>query len=551
MASWSAKELMQRHAEAEEHRGRAIHWIDECMAYAMPWRSRRHRTRQVFDHLFDSTSLSSTQRFASRIQRDMTPPFQRWFKLEAGPMVPEAQRDAVNRMLEPATEITLAAIDASAFAKASHEAYSDLAIGTGALLITEGDDRDPIKFQSAPPWELAIEEGASGRVDNVYWMRDYPAWTLPKNWPDAVWPKAVQELIDKRERKPVKILQASYLDTDERKWRIAIVCMASGSDNGAEIVWERQRRANPWVVFRWWTTAGSPWGIGPLAISMPDIKTGNKTVEMILRAAAYSLAPPLQVLHDGVVNPDQMRLAPSAIIKVARTGGPNGRSIEPLDIGSKVDLAQIVLQDVRQTVQRNLLDQQLPPDTGPVRSASEIVQRTKDLQYDGGAAFGRMQHEYAPGVIAAVVDVLDLKKVAGVKWDDIHPDGLVLKVNIISPLARAQNLDDTQNTVQWAETLKALGGDEMLAHGAVVEDFADYLAGEMGVTRKLVRTKAARAAIEKAAGAAMAAQANANNPQQPGAQPGAPSLSGGAQPAPFQTAPANLALAAPGIPANQ
>jgi hypothetical protein len=87
-------------------------------------------------------------------------------------------------------------------------------------------------------------------------------------------------------------------------------------------------------------------------LALPDIRTANKTVEMILKAAAYALAPPLMVLHDGVLNPDTLSLAPRSLIRVARTGGPMGRSIEPLNLGQNVDVGQIVLEDLRQNISR-------------------------------------------------------------------------------------------------------------------------------------------------------------------------------------------------------
>ncbi len=534
MARWTAIEIEQRAAQADAARAVINREIDECMDLCMPWR-RRQKGRGTFDRLFDSTGPTGVQRFAGRIQRDLTPPFTKWFNLEAGPLVPPAMVEAVNLELQTATHMVHAVLDASAFPQASAEAYGDLAIGTGALLGTEGDDRNPIRWQSATPWSLGIEEGPSGRIENVYWRKPYPAWALKKLWPGAHWGKKVQEMIDSGSRAEVEPLQASYYDDDADLWRIAIVSVADGEK---AIVWETERRSNPWVIPRWWTSPGSPWGRGPLMLALPDIKTLNKTVEMVLRAAAYSLAPPLMVLHDGVVNPDQMRLAPNALIRVARTGGPMGRSIEPMDIGSKVDLAQIVLQDLRQSTNKTLLNEQLPPVTGAVRSASEIVERAKELQFDASAAFGRLNHELVPGVISIGIDLLDKRKVAMIDWNKLKIDQLVLKVTVISPLARAQALDDVQNTVQWLETMKAIGGDLMVAHASQIEDVGPYLGGRFGVDKTLIRPKADRDALEKAGAAAAAASAQ-NGQGAPGApaQGGAAPKAGGASP----FSPANLA----------
>lgn len=516
MPRWSDREIWDRHTHAEHNRGQMAALMDEALAYSMPWRRKSAKGRADFSRLFDSSAVIGTQRFANKIQRDFTPPFQRWVELKAGPMVPDDQVEQINRELETVSRIALAVIDASAFHKSSQEGYADLAVGTLALLAREGDDYCPIHWTATPAWALGIEEGPDGRIENVYFKKSYDAHVLERTWPKAQWPSSVRDKISKHPTDKVEVVQASYFDR-EVGWRIAVMCC----DGGRNVVWESERRSNPWIIPRWFTMSGSPWGVGPLISSLPDVRTANKTVEMILSAAAFQLAPPLMVVNDGVVNPDQITMAPRALIKVARTGGPMGSSIEPMNLGANVNLAQIVLEDERTNIAKNLLNENLPPDTGPVRSAAEIYGRLKELQVDGGAAIGRLNHEYVPGVMAATLDILDKKKVASIQWGKLQLDQLVLKVNLISPMARGQNLDDVQNIVQWLETIKAIGGDELVVHSSVIEEIGPYLADKLGVTSKLVRSAAQRAQIEKAAGQAI------NQ-----------GLNGSAQPGKFSTAPA-------------
>lgn len=542
MAEWTCQEIHQRAAHADASRAHVQVDIDECMALAMPWRS-RFRRHGGMDRLFDGTGPTSTQRFASKYQAGMTPPFQRFVKLEAGPMVPDQLRDKINAQLELRTNIVHAVLDASAFPNKSHESYADLAIGTGALLATKGTVAQPMTWQSAVPWQLGIEEGPTGRVENVFWPNGYPAWTLARHWPGATWGREIQKLIDTRSTEKVELLQASYYDDAADRWRLTV--MPKNKDAG-DIAWVSERRSNPWIINRWFTTTGDPWGRGPLMLSKADIKTANKTVEMVLRAAAYSLAPPLMVRHDGVLNPDQMRMAPSSLIRVGATGGAMGASIAPLDIGSKVDLAQIVLQDLRSGIKRNLLDEQLPPVNGAVRSPTEIIERAKELQSDAGSAYARAMHEYIPAVVAAVIDILDSFNIPLLDWDQLKIDHLILKVTIVSPLARTQQLDDVQNIVQWLETLKAIGGPEMVIQASVIEKVGPQLGRLMGVFESMIRSQADRTRLEQVAGKVLAAQQPQSAPGQSPAPAGGPTaLAGGAAPAPFVTAPANLGLTAP------
>lgn len=520
MSQWSDKLICERQRMAEQARGPILPYIRDCLQMTMPWRLNGAAGAAAFQNLFDSTGPTNVQRSAARLQRDLTPPFQRWMELEAGPLVDPRQVEKVNRMLETPTGIFHATIDASAFHIASIEAYSDLLVGTGALLGTEGDDQQPILWQSAPAYALAFEQGPSGRVDNVFWKKPFPAWILPRHWPQATWPERVRKLISDQSGEKVEVSQATYYDPDIRGWRMAIM-----EGSAERCVYDSARdRTNPWIVFRYWTTPGDPWGRGPVMLALPDIRTANKTVEMILKAAAYQLAPPLMVLHDGVVNPDTLRLAPQALIKVARTGGPMGASITPLNLGANVDTGSIILEDLRQNISKNLLGTQLPPDAGAVRSASEIIERSKQLQYDAGAAFGRLNHEYIPQVVARVLDILDRKKVSTILWDDLKIDQLVMKVKVTSPLARSQNLEDVQTIVQFWEMAKTVGGEEAFMLIADLEDGLPKLAKLMGVPLWAVNDEDKRGALAKAAGQ-MAAHVMSANEGGPAPAPAAPALS--------------------------
>lgn len=518
MAAWSDKLLSQRAAAAETSRGAILPYIRRCLEMTMPWRLDGRQGANAFERIFDSTATTGVQKSAARLQRDLTPPFQRWFDLEAGPLVDPSKAEAVNRQLETATGICHAVLDSSAFSIASIESYADLLVSTGALLAKEGDDNNPILWKSAPAWALAFEEGPSGRVDNTFWTKTFPAWILESHWPGASWPKEVRKKIADRSADGVKVRQSTYFDGDLNGWRTAIQCL---DGDGDQVVWDSARdRTNPWIIFRYWTTPGDPWGRGPVMLALGDIRTANKTVEMTLKAAAYALAPPLMVTHDGVVNPDTLRLAPHALIKVARTGGPMGQSIQPLSLGANFDVSQLVMADMRDGINKNLPGaNSLPPPSGAVRSAQEWIQRTAQTQYETGAAFGRLNHEFVPNVVARTLDILDRRGVYGIDWDLMKIDQLVMRVKVTSPLARGQNLEDVQTIVQFWELAKTLGGEAAFAQIANTSDGLPRLAKLMGVPLWAVNDEGVRAQMAKAAGemAANMMASNEGGPPNPGA----------------------------------
>jgi hypothetical protein len=519
MARWDDKTITRRAAAAQQMRARILPYVKACLQMFMPWRLDAPTGGAVFEALYDSTGPTSLQRGASRFQRDVTPPFQRWFELEAGPLA-QGDIEAANRVLEGTSRLIGAALDASSFHVASLESYADLFIGTAALLGLEGDDRMPVRWIAAPAWALAFEDGVGGRADNVFWEKDFPAYSLPDHWKDAHWSEKTRKLIDGGEDAKVRVRQSSYYDADTAVWRLAV---QEASDFA--VVWDNDRdRTNPWTITRYWTTPGDPWGRGPAMLALPNVRTANKAVEMILTAAAYQLAPPLMYAHDGVVNPDTMSLSPRALIRVARTGGPMGPSLAPLPIGGNVDLGNIVLEDQRMSIKRDLLDTQLPPDTGPVRSASEIVQRSKDLQYDGGAAFGRLNHEYAPQVVARMIDLLDRRKVATINWTQLQIDQLTMKVKLTGPLARGQNLEDVQTIVQFTELVASLGGEEAVHVICNTQDGFTKLGKLMGVPMWWMNDEETRHTFLKVVGKVVGQMAGGGGGAQPVAAPEVPAL---------------------------
>lgn len=501
MADWSAKDLCERSREAENVAREMRGYIERAMEYSMPWRHPNAKNGRIFEKIFDSAGLTGAHKFPGRVQQDVTPPASRWFAIEGGPLVDPRQLAEVNKRLAFATTMCHTLLKATGFHKASKEAYADLGIGTGALLSVKAGENQLIRWNAVPPWQLGIEEGPSGRVDNVYWPRSYKAEHLPRLWPDAKWPAKVREQIAAQSRDPVRVLQASYFDPDILRWRYRIVClehMASG-----EIVHESLNRTNPWNVFRWWTTPGSPWGVGPLMLTLPDIMTANKAVEMILKAAVYALAPPLMVAHDGVVNPDTLRIAPHSLIRVARTGGPLGSSIQPLNMNGQVDLAQLALQDVRQSIAQHTLSRQLPPESASVRSPTEIVERLRDFAFDTGSAFGSFNDEYVPGIVARVLDIADQLKIPGMDFDELQIDQLILQVSITGPVARSQALADVESVTRYLEILNAILGREGMLAIANVEEL-HRLASMMGAPDWINRDSADREKMLQAMGEAAA-----------------------------------------------
>jgi hypothetical protein len=98
---------------------------------------------------------------------------------------------------------------------------------------------------------------------------------------------------------------------------------------------------------------------------------------------------------------------PGAIIPVARNGGPQGESLKPLPRAGDFNVSQIIMNDLRMNIKRILLDESLPPDNMSARSATEVVERMKELSQNLGSAFGRLINETMIPLVTKILEVMD------------------------------------------------------------------------------------------------------------------------------------------------
>ena len=74
---------------------------------------------------------------------------------------------------------------------------------------------------------------------------------------------------------------------------------------------------SPFISFRWLKGAGEIYGRSPVMTALPDIKTVNKVVELVLKNASISVTGIWQADDDGVLNPANIQLVPGSIIPKA------------------------------------------------------------------------------------------------------------------------------------------------------------------------------------------------------------------------------------------
>ena len=506
----SVEQIMKRHEAAQRRKDNWRQIYEDCYEFGLPQRNLYDGYyegggspgQNKMARVFDSTAINAVQRFANRIQSGLFPPYANWCRLEPGADIPQDRAIEAQAALDIYAEKMFSVLRQSNFDLAMGEFLLDLSVGTAVMLVQEGDDLSPIRFTSVPQYLVAIEEGAYGKVDNVYRRMRMKGEAITQHWDDAELPDRLQRMIAEKPTEEVELLEATLYDIEQGDYCYHVIWPA-----GKNQLLMRRMKTSPWIVARYMKVAGEVYGRGPLVTAIPDIKTLNKTLELLLKNASLSIAGVYTAADDGVLNPQTIRIAPGAIIPVARNGGPQGESLRQMPRSGDFNVSQIVINDLRMNIKKILLDDTLPPDNMSARSATEIAERMKELASNLGSAFGRLITETMVPLISRILYVMDER---GLIEMPLKVNGLEVKVVPISPIAQAQNMGDIEKIMQWVQMSSALGPEGQMA--VKTGNIPDYVADKLGIPADLRTTPQERQQMMEQAAAMMQAQAQAEAP---------------------------------------
>lgn len=491
-----AKKILERIKKAE---GKKELWRDiyqECYEYALPQRNLYDGYydggtpgQRKMSKVFDSTAINSTQKFANRIQSALFPPYRKWVRIQPGNEIPEDRASAAQIELDKINDKMFAVLRQTNFDLAIGEFLLDLAVGTACMLVLPGDDEEPIKFITVPQYLIAFEEGAYGTIQNVYRRLKLKNSTIQQQYPDAKIPPEFQKLIQEKPDEHTELYESTMYHEDDGFYHYCVIWK-----KGPDKIVHRTYETMPWIISRYMKVAGEIYGRGPLITALPDIKTLNKTVELLLKNASLNIAGVYTASDDGVLNPQTVRIAPGAIIPVARNDGPTGPSLKPLQRSGDINLSQLVINDLRLNVKKIMLDESLPPDNMSARSATEIVERMKELSQNLGSAFGRLISEAVLPLVRRTLAVMNDKEIITLP---LKVNGLEIKMQPTSPLALAQSNEEVQTAMGWMQIIQQLGPVGQMA--VRIDKVADFVADKLGIPADLRTTPEERQQlIEKA-----------------------------------------------------
>lgn len=485
--------------------------------YAMPYRrpSCDSKGDGRVDHLFDQTGVTSAFRGAGQMQQDLFPPGQVFFRLKPGPVTRllaksrakarAATKAAANaqaaqmghnggppiddndpeivkfeRQLDDVSDQITPFFLSGEFDNAMSELCLELYIGTGCMLVLQGDAQKPIRFVCLPVEEVALEPGPYGDVGGLFWKTKMSRRAIMEAFKKGTFSKQFQDAYKATPDEEIELHQDFVKDGDAGGW-VMVVCCDDALD---EPITVQKYKTQPFVASRFYRVPGEVMGRGPVLLALPTIKTLNKAMEITLKAAAIQMLGIWGYRPGGAFDPDTARLAPGEFWAMASTGGVMGADVQRLDPGGNVQLGNIILQELRTQVQISLHDESLPQGGGTPASASEIMARVARLKQNYVGAFGRMINEIVPVIIPRAIEILNA---AGLITSQLAIDNLLVAIDVISPLAQALKADAHRTTVEAMQAVAALEGQQALARRFKIDEIMPMMIKDLGVKSKYVR----------------------------------------------------------------
>ncbi len=527
------------------------HWNDllkECYEFALSDRNPYHGNGtgkpgdakpvagkdKTSRRVYDSTLAVDAVRIANRLQYELFPIGSKWAEFLPGAFVNPQMRENARTDLENLREVVFTAIQLSNFDLSIAEWLLELVVaGMACMLVQQGDEDNPVIYQCVTQAHVAVREGAFGKIDMISRRHRIRHSLVKQTWSDAKFPDLESDkLADDPE---LDLVDVCYWSTEDRVWYYdVIVTGGMGEHHREHRIVARQHDICPWIIARWSKAAGEAQGRSMVMLALPDARVLSSVKSYLLRHAALSIGGVWMVRNDGVINANSVRIFPGATIPVRSTGGTaGGASIAPLQATGDVNLAQLVIQDLVQSIHKIMLNDGMPEVSDGVRTATELMERLKELQQSMGAPFSRVLKEGIIPMLEATISILGKMGVIPVgQGQKIKLNNGQIQVRFASPLVQGQSIRDVEVLQQAAMITAQMAGQESVAVSFKVEDVGAWIGAKLGADPTMMRNAQERVDFQQKAAQVMAAQQGA--PIGPGA--GVPAANGNQQAPPAMAA---------------
>lgn len=429
-----AKRYIAKLAKMVTERQNYDSWNQEVADMTLPKRdfttTRTPNSRRTA-RIYDSTGVYATTMLASGLHGNLTPPTGKWFYFAPPKDIDDAGREWL-QLVSDDLLLTFAS-PSSLFASQSFECYLDLvAFGQAVMIPMVMDGR--IVYRSRPLNACWVKENDSGIIDRLYYKASMCAEEIVQIFGAENVHERVNEAVSKDTDEKFDILHV--VEPREDHYGPGAVAEAKPFKscyidiNNSHIMRESGYDSFPYLVPRFSKRSGETYGYGPGHDALPEVKTANEFAEVMFRAAAKNVDPPVLSPIEGLVLP--MRLDPNGINYYDPTVG------EPKFWSSTFNpnyLASL-LADKQELIKRMYyIDWMNMPDRNGM-TATEVIQRSQESMRMMGPSLARLEAEFLTPLISRTIELKISNGMLPQPPESLQ--GRDVTIEYMSPLAQAQ-----------------------------------------------------------------------------------------------------------------
>ncbi len=494
-------EILMRYELAERRRRRWDPVLREAYRLTLPefevdatdrrnWaRAERPLGQEVRSQIFDSTGADALDEKAARVHGQLFPPFQEWMALQ-DPMPGTSQVD-VDEVQETSdarqsiVEKFHRAIDTSNFHTEIAPALREAHISLGCLNVNFGTPENPLSFEAVPVSRVTLEEAFDGIPRTVFLTMPVRLRELKLRYPNARLSPSTREMIEKTPDETVEVLEANIWSPEGRDggqgghihWSVWTL-------QDQQMILEDRLDTERTIAFRVDKAPGEVMGRGPVLKALPEIKTANKIVELVLKNASIAVTGIWQAEDDGVLNPANIRLVPGAIIPKA-TGS---KGLTPLEAPGRFDISQLLLKDLQNRIRMAIKGPELPPADETARTAFELGERRADQRSIEAPQTLQLMNELYDRLARRCFYILSHHSMAGSPYYIASGPGGNDAYDLVptSPLVRVQEETNATGGVAGLVDLAGLVGIEAISSVVNVPDLLRWWLRKSGLPDYLI-----------------------------------------------------------------
>lgn len=460
----NAQQILKRLSQLKSDRIKhEAHWKD-CYKYCAPERqqsftdisasSLETERKQARSDLFDTTAVEGTQLLVSSIISGTTSPVSLWFKSVPGGLDTPSQLTEGEQWLNMVDNFIFRNIHSSNFDSEIVDFVTDLVVAGWAVLYAEtNQDKGGFTFNT---WSIGncyiSSTQANGLIDTIYREFELSAEQIVTEYGIDNVSDKVRTALDKKPDQKFTLFQAilprdKKLIKGESGQRVSTAMPYASytiESQSKHIVKESGFESFPCIVSRFKKIPSSHYGLGMGSMVISDCKTANQLTKLSLQTAELNLGGLWIAQHDGVINPNTLRIRPNAIIAANSVD-----AIKRLDTGSaSVGLGLDFLQHFQAKIKRTLMSDQLTPQGSSPLTASEIQARVQVYRNQLGAIFSRMQSEYLQSLLDRVWDLSMRSGILPPAPEELMQASSI-SFNFLNPMAASQKLE-------WVTSIQSL-----------------------------------------------------------------------------------------------